>query len=460
MVKFRLFTPREFATRLRDRARLEPRRVEAYLDEHPDEWEALASADPHDAADILEELGEEAALELIRDLDPAEAAEVLDEIRTDLAADILERMEPSAAAEVLGAMQPEEAADVIGALPIELRATLFHAMDDSAEQEVMALLSYPPDSAGGLMTTDVAALPIGMTAGEAIETVRRLHEDLEDLSYIYIVDDRNVLVGVLSFRDLVFGRPGVGLEEVMIPNPVSVTPLTDREQVAELTQRYNLFGIPVVEENGVLLGMVNTEAVLEAIQQEASEDFAAAMGAGAMETAYSPVWRSVRNRVPWLITNLVLTLGTMTFITRFAGLLQEHPELAALMPLVATLGGNAGAQSLAVIIRSIATDDVPRSEVAGIFGRQIGIGVLNGIIIGAVSWGVIAVTSPALSEFAVIVAVAAFANLVIATLAGAAIPLLLRAVGLDPALASNIFVTLLTDLTGFGGFLALAAFLL
>ncbi len=457
MVKFRLLTPRELATRLRDRARSEPRRVEEYLDQHPEEWEALASADPHDAADILEELGEDAAVELIRELNPAEAAEVLDELRPDLAADILEVLDPRVAAAVLSEMQPEEAADVIGALAADLRTALFNAMDDSAERDVLALLSYPHDSAGGLMTTDVAALPLGMTAGEAIEAVRKMHEALEDLSYIYIVDDRNILVGVLSFRDLVFNRPGVGLEEVMVADPVSVTPLTDREEVAELTKRYNLFGVPVVEENGVLLGMVNTEAVLEAIQQEASEDFAAAVGAGAMETAYSPVWRSVKNRVPWLAINLVLTLGTMAFITAYSDLLQEHPELAALMPLVATLGGNAGAQSLAVIIRSLATDDVPRSEVLGIFGRQIGIGTLNGLIIGLLSFAAISLASPGLSEFAVIVGIASFANLVVATLAGSGIPLALRAFGLDPALASNIFVTLLTDLTGFGGFLAFAA---
>lgn len=457
MVRLRLRTPRDLATRLRDRARLEPRRVEQYLDDHPDEWEALAAADPHDAADILEELGEVAATDLIGDLDPAEAAEVLDEMRADLAADVLVELAPTVAAEVLGAMQPEEAADIIGELEVEQRERLLATMDDVAAREVSSLLSYPADSAGGLMTTDVAALPMGLTAGEAIEVVRQLHDDVEDLSYVYITDDDQRLVGVLSFRDLVFNRPGVGLDEVMIPNPVAVTPLADREEVSELTQRYNLFGLPVVEESGRLIGMVTTEAVLLAIQEEASEDFAAAVGAGPTETAYTSVGRSVRNRVPWLALNLTLALGNLFLMESQTEIITEHPRLAVLMPLLATLGGNAGAQSLVVIIRALATDDVPRNEIPGILGRQIAIGAASGVALGALAFGVALVIDPAVAG---VVALGAFVNLVVATSAGASIPLLLRAWGQDPALASNIFVTLITDLAGFGGFLLIAAALL
>ena len=457
MVRLRLRTPRDLATRLRARARSDPRRVEEYLDSHPHEWEALAAADPHDAADILEELGEDAATELIADLGSAEAAEVLDEMRPDLAADVLMELDPLVAADVLAAMQPEEAADVIGELDDDDRHQLLAAMDDAVSSQVAALLSYPPDSAGGLMTTDVAALPVGLTAGEAIEVVRQLHDELEDLSYVYITDDDQKLVGVLSFRDLVFNRPGVGLDEVMVHNPVSATPLTDREDVAELTQRYNLFGIPVVDDNGRLLGMVNTEAVIEAVQAEASEDFAAAVGAGPTETAYTSINRSVRNRVPWLAVNLTLALGNLFVMRSQTDIITEYPSLAILMPLVATLGGNAGGQSLAVIIRALATDDVPRNEIPGILGRQLAIGALAGVVVGVLAFGVAFLFDPAV---AFVVGLGAFVNLVIATFAGSSIPLLLRSWGLDPALASNIFVTLITDLAGFGGFLLIASAML
>ncbi len=457
MVRFRLRTPRDLATRLRERARLEPREVEEYLDQNPAQWEALAAADPHDAADILEELGEDAAFDLIADLEPAEAAEVLDELRADLAAGILAELDSDSASRVLAAMAPEEAADVIGELNNDARSALLETMEIEAAREVAALLSYPADSAGGLMTTDVAALPVGITAGEAIEVVRQMHEELEDLSYVYITDDEHRLVGVLSFRDLVFNRPGLGLDEVMIHTPVSVTPLADREEVAELTQRYNLFGLPVVEEDGRLLGMVTTEAVLQAVQEEASEDFAAAVGAGASETAYSTVSRSVRNRVPWLAVNLTLALGNLFIMQSQTSIIEAHPRLAILMPLVATLGGNAGGQSLAVIIRALATDDVPRSEIPGILWRQVAVGAVSGVIIGALAFAVAWAIDPAV---AVVVAIGSLVNLVIATLAGSGIPLALRGLGFDPALAANIFVTLITDLAGFGGFLAIAAVLL
>ena len=462
MVKLRLLTPRELATRLRERAKSDPERVTDYLESHPAEWEALAAGDPHDAADILEELGNEAAVELMSELQPHEAAEVLDELRPTLAMNILGQLPIEQSAAVLAAMQADEAADVIGLLDTERRMKLFDAMPDSAEERVASLLAYPADSAGGLMTTEVASLSTSTTAGEAIEALRTMHQAVEDLSYVYITDRDSVLRGVISFRDLVFNEPTVSLEEILIPDPISVQVFTDREEVAELTQRYNLFGLPVTDAEGHLMGMVTTEAVLEAIQEEASEDFAAAVGAGAEETAYSSIFSSVRGRIPWLSLNLALALGTLLAVRSFTDLLQEAPILAAVMPLVATLGGNAGAQSLAVIIRELARDDVPRSEIPGILRRQLVIGAMSGLAIGTFAFGAVALMplSGTTMTVALVVGLGTFANLTVATTAGSLIPIGLRALGLDPALASNIFVTLLTDLSGFGGFLALASVLL
>lgn len=458
MVKFRLRTPREIATSLRARAKTEPREVEGYLDSHLDEWTTLAEADPADAADILEELGEDAASDLLLELTSEGAAEVLDELRSDLAVDIIERLSPEHSAQILAALSPMEAADIIGHLGAEHRDAVLEIMADDMSNTVESLLQYPPDSAGGLMTTKVAALPITTTAGEAIEAVRKMHEALEDLSYVYIVDSDQRLVGVLSFRDLVFNPSNASLEEVMVAHPVTVTPYTDREEVAELTTRYNLFGLPVVETNGRLLGMVTTEAVIDAVQQEASEDFATAMGAGKTETPYSSIPQSVKHRLPWLALNLVLALGTLEAISSQSDIIAQLPVLAALMPLVATLGGNAGAQSLAVTIRALATDDVPRSEIPGILGRQLAIGAISGVVIGGLAFAVSLMRADV--TVAAVVGLASFTNLVVATSAGSGIPLVLRSLGLDPALASNIFVTLITDLAGFGGFLAMAAVLL
>jgi magnesium transporter len=244
--------------------------------------------------------------------------------------------------------------------------------------------------------------------------------------------------------------------------------MTDREEVAELAQRYRLFGIPVTDENGALLGVVTTDAVIEAIQDEASEDFAAAVGAGLGETVYTDVTKSFRSRAPWLLLNLTLALAVAYVIENQTGVISSEPVLAALMPIVATLGGNGGNQSLAVMIRSLASDDVPRAQVPSILMRQAGVGVLNGILLAfaaavltfvLVDSGVFESNS-APTEVALVVGLACLANLVIATLAGSAIPLILRRLGLDPALASSILLTMITDLVGFGGFLLVAAALL
>ena len=464
-MRLRLIKPRELAARLLELARRRPAEVEDYLDRHTEEWEALAGATPHDVADILEELGEEAATELLAELAPAEAAEVLEEIHTELAADILEELPPADAAHVLEAMDPSDAADLLAELEPERRAQLIEQMEDQVAKEVLQLLAYPPDSAGGLMTTDIAALPIGLTAGEAIEAIRRLHDELEDLSYVYVVDDEQRLVGVLSFRDLVFNRPGVGLSEVMVPDPISIRPETDREEVAEIIQRYHLFGLPVVDADGRLLGMVTTEAVLEAVQEEASEDFAVAVGAGAEETVHTPVRRSIRSRLPWISFDVLLSFTVVVAVSQFSGILEQFTVLAALMPLVARIGGDAGAQSLAVVIRGLASDDIPTSATRRVLRRETIIGVINGLAIGVLA-GVVGYVMQSLRSgpdpwrIALAMTIAAWANLAIAGLAGAGIPLALRGLGFDPALGSNLFLTTVTDLLGFAGFLAVATALL
>jgi magnesium transporter len=466
-MKLRLRSPRQLARQLLAVARRDHDQVADYLDANPEEWEALAAAIPGDAADILEQLDEIDAVQLLSELPPAEAAEILEEIAPELAAELIEQFPLKELAAALNEMPSEAAADLIGELDEEVTEDLLAAMSDEAEGEVRDLLSYPPDTAGGLMTTEIAALPLGLTTGEAIERIRQLHEEYEDLSYVYVVDDEGRLEGVISFRDLVFRRPGAPLADVMVPDPVAVTTLTDREEVAQLAQRYHLFGIPVVED-GRLVGMVTTEAVIEAVQDEATEDFAAAVGAGIAETVYTAVTASFRMRMPWLALNLVLAMVVAFVIETQTRIISREPVLAALMPVIALLGGNGGNQSLAVMIRSLASDDVPPAQVPRILGRQTEVGMLNGLVLGVLSFGLswflidsgIFESGSDPGEVAVVVAVSAFVVLVVGSVAGSWIPVALRRLGLDPALASSIFLTLLTDVVGFGGFLLMAAALL
>ena len=466
-MRFRLRSPHQLARSLIAAARRDREEVASYLDTRREEWEALAEAAPSDAADLLEQLTEESAAVLLVELDPSDAADILEEIAPELAAELVEDLPPESLAAAITEMTGEAAVDLLAELEEGFAQNVLSLVDDRTEQSIRDLLVYPTDSAGGLMTTEIAHLPVGMAAGEAIERIRNLRGEYEDLSYVYVVDDEQLLKGVLSFRDLVFSRPGDALGEVMAATPISVTAMTDRKEVADLCQRYHFLGLPVTEPHGRLLGMVTNQAVIEAVQDEATEDFVAAVGAGVKETVYTNVSKSFRMRAPWLVVNLVLALIVALVIERQTGIISRQPVLAALMPVVALLGGNGGSQSLAVMIRSLASDDVPPAQVPGILLRQTGVGALNGLLLavaaGVLTYGLLATEvfeskQPVLVGVAV--AVAALANLVIATLAGTAIPLILRRLGLDPALASSIFLTLITDVVGFGGFLLVAGALL
>ncbi len=467
-MRFRLRRPRDLAHALVAAARRDRNEVAEYLEDRPEEWEALVEASPSDAADVIEELREEYAAGLLSDLEPEEAAQVLEEIAPELAAEIVEHVSLADLTAAMAEMTDHEATDLLAELDDGTVARVLDLVDNATEAAYRRLLAYPADTAGGLMTTDIAALPVGLTTGEAIERIRQLNEQYEDLAYIYVVDEMNHLQGVVPFRHLVFKRPGAALGDVMVEDPIAVDPLTDREDIAEICQRYHLLGVPVVDGEGRLLGMVPNEAVIEAIQDEASEDFAAAVGAGTEETVYSDVRASFRVRSPWLVLNLALALVVAYVIEQQTGVISREPVLAALMPVIALIGGNGGNQALAVMIRSMASDDVPGSQVPRILARQTGVGVFNGLLLGVLGGGLTLVlinsgifgsnNEPLL--VATTVGLAAVANLTIGTFAGAAIPVALRRLGQDPALASSIFVTLITDIIGFGGFLLIAAAIL
>jgi magnesium transporter len=468
-MRLRFPRPRNVTETLRDLARRRPEEAEAYLDAHHDEWEELAEYTPENAADILEALEEEGAADLLEELAPDDAAEVLDEMRPEAAADVLETISPATAAALIAMMDTDQAADVIAVLEPDDRTAVLAALDPGAAAEINNLLVFAADTAGGMMTTDFASLPTGVSAGEAIEALRRLHDELgSNLAYVYVTDERGRLRGVVSFRELVFARPGRSLEDVMLADPVSVTTSTDREVVAELIQRYHLLAVPVIDDDGLLVGMVKISEALEAIQAEAGEDIAVMVGAGEEESVFTPVALSVRRRLPWIAFNLVVGVVIAWLIARFESVLAGAVILAAYMPLVALLGGNSGAQSLAVVIRSMATGDLPRGRAARAVRREMAVTMVDGFAIAILAASMGALTVELFGsaatvdpwEIAVILFISVIVSMTVGGLVGSGIPIVLRRLGQDPALASNIFLTMTTDLVSFGGFLVTAALLL
>jgi len=459
-MRFRLPSPASVATNLRDLARRKPDEAEEYLDTHQNEWEALAESNPPDAADILEALDEEGAADLLADLELDEGAEVLNEMRPEAAADVVEEMKPAAAAAYIEEMEADQAADLLEALEEDQREAVIALLSPDVAAAVLSLLRYPKDSAGGLMTTDFAALPASLAAGEAIESLRRLHDELgSNLLYVYVVDEAGRLIGVVSFRDLTFARPGTPIEDVMVNEPVAVTTDTDREVVADLVQRFHLIAVPVVDGSGMLVGMVRFDEAMEAGRDEASEDIALTVGAGAEETVFTPVHVSVSRRLPWISLNLVVGLVIALLIAQFEGLIGDSGVLIAYMPLVALVAGNSGAQSLAVVIRSMAVGDLPPGRATRAVRRELLVGLANGIFISVMAgFGGFLLTGDA--RIGWVIAIAILVDFIVAGLAGAGIPVLLRRLGQDPALASHIFLTMLTDIVGFTAFLVTASVLI
>jgi magnesium transporter len=459
-MKIPFLRPRLITEGLRELARRRPDEAEDYIDAHQEEWEALVEEDPHNAADILEALDSRSAADLVSDLDTEDVGDVLDEMRPEAAADLVEELDPARAAALVGEMDADQAADLIGALDDDARAAVLAGLEPVVAAEIGRLLAYAPDSAGGLMTTDIAVLPLGMTAGEAIEALRRWHDELgSNLIYVYVTDDQRRLRGVVSFRDLVFARPGQGIDEVMVPDPYFVGAEDDREIVAELIQRYHLLAVPVVDQHHSLIGMVKFDEALEAVQAELAEDIAVMVGAGTEEGPYTPVLTSARRRLPWILVNLGAATVVALVIGRFSDIISEFAILAALMPMVAQLGGNTGAQSLAVIIRAMAIGELPPGRAMRAVRRELSVAAILAVLMSIIS-GVLVAAFTGDPELGAIIAIAVAVNLLVAGLAGGGIPVILRRMGLDPALASNIFLTAVTDVVGFGGFLLTALILL
>lgn len=413
------------------------------------EVQELLKRHPAEIAEILSTLREEEAVDLLRrlylrraaaaplgEMDPEEAARLLAELNRDEAVRILSRMDP------------DDAVDLLAELPREMVEDILRRLEEKEAKELSQLLSYPPDTAGGLMSPEVVALPQDMTCQEAIDTLRRLAEELETVYYAYVVDESRRLIGVLSLRDLVFARPDLPIKEVMHTDVLSVPADMDVEEVARLFDRYNFLALPVVDGEGRLLGIVTVDDVIDAIREEATEDMYRMAGAPLEERVDTPWYRSVRLRLPWLYFNLATAFLAASVVGAFESVISKVAALAIFMPIVAGQGGNAGMQTVTIVTRGIALGEVPKGTGWRILAKEFILGLCHGALIGA-TVGAIAYAWKGSFYLGLVAFLAMTFNMIAAGVAGAVIPLTLRALRLDPALASSIFLTTVTDTLGF-----------
>ena len=443
---------------LRDLARSEPGQALIYLENNKDLWVQIAETDPFDSADTLEEFDPSEAGKLITSLPIETSVKIFESLRPRAIIEIVEILKDSYVEEIFKQMDTEDVVDVFERSTEDETEEILEILDKSTKLNINKRLAYPENSVGRQMSEEVAKISTGLKVKDALKELKALHNNVDDLIYVYSVDNEGKLTGVISFREIVFADENELIKNVMIQNPISVNPSSDQEEAAILIKQYELLALPVVDKSNKLIGQTTVNTALDVIQTEIAEDFSQSFGAGAEETIFTPVQKSIRLRLPWIAINMGLAFIVSLLISQFEETIASDILLAALMPVVALVGGNSGAQSLAIVIRALARNDVSDARVFEVIGKQTFIGIINGIFVGVLSFLILSFIG--LNDYSLALSIAVFGNIFIGNLFGSSIPLMLKKIGFDPALASNIFLTLITDIAGFAGFLGIALLLL
>jgi magnesium transporter len=397
---------------------------------------------------------------MLETLPPQAAAQALEHLSDDAAVrEVVEDMDSARLATAVSYMSLDDATDLLSKLPDERRSEILGRLPECDRSILLSLLRYDPETAAGIMSPEVTALPAQMSVSAAIDELRRVASQSEQIYYTYVVDEGRRLVGVLSLRDLILARGEQTLREIMITNLVAVPSETDREEVAALFAKYGYYALPVVDPWNRLLGIVTIDDVVDVIREEATEDVQRMVGAGADERVDSPVPFALKRRVPWLMINLGTAFVAAAVVGAFEASLQRITALAVLMPVVAGQAGNTGAQSMAVVIRGIATGEARGLGVLAAVSREAVIGLLASLPVALLSIGAVLAYWGDMVLSAVI-GLAMVICLIIAASSGALVPMVMKRLGFDPAQSSSIILTTITDVCGLGVFLALGTWLL
>jgi magnesium transporter len=419
---------------------------------------------PSDIADVVESLNDEFRLALVRALPTELASETLSEMEEgEVRSELLTTLAPSEGAELLQELSDDDATDLVGELAPETQDRLLAELPTEEAGDIRDLLQYDEETAGGIMTTALVSVLGHFTAGEAIEAVRVQGREVEDFYTVFVVDDDAKLLGTVPLDDLILSDPGHRIRDLVQPTVASVVPKSDQEEVGHMISRYNLASIPVVSADGVLLGRVTFDDVIDVIEAETTEDLLLFSGVSEAEELRGSSMEAVRARLPWLLLNTMTASLAATVVWLFRSEIAAATLLAVVMPVVAGLGGNAGQQALAVTVRRLATSAGPLEARGRVVGKEIQVALFNGGAIGLIvagASGMLALAMGVDARLGLVVLLAMWGNIAMAGFAGSFIPTLLDRVGQDPAVASTVFLTALTDLTGFLLLLGLATIIL
>lgn len=421
----------------------------------------LAKLRAADISSIMLEMSDReqrSVFSILMERDRQLAAETLKTLGLEWGLDLLLQRPTEEISEVIQEMESDAAASFISALPGEVARQVLEKMDIQESREVQELLGYEEETAGRIMTPNVFSLHEEITVGEAIQTIQTA-QDLEMVFYLYVVDERNHLVGVVSLRQLLMVAPTTPLKKVMTTDVIAVTTDTDQEEVADQVALYDLLAIPVVDDTNKLVGNITVDDVIDVIKDEATEDIFYLAGVEADDHIHTPALTSVRKRLPWLIVNLGTALLAATVVAMYEPTIARFSFLAVFLPVVAGMGGNSGTQTLTIMVRSLALGEVSWKSGKTILLKEIAVGINNGIVTGIIA-GIVAYLWKGNYMLGLVLGGAMTINVVVGGIVGTVVPLVLKKLNVDPAIASSIFVTTFTDAVGFLSFLGLATLLL
>ena len=424
-------------------------------------WNLVKNFHPADISSLMDHLVFREKLILFNILfekDKEKASDVLSEIDPEDAAQILKELPIEQISEILQVTPPDDVASIVDLLPKEMKEAILAAMEEKPSEDVKELLHYEEETAGRIMSPDFYALNQNTNVSDAI-TAMQLEGDVESAFYLYIVDDQNHLVGVVSLRQVMFARPNTRLEEIMARDIISVHPETDQEVVARNVADYNFVAIPVVDSENLMLGVVTVDDVIDVIDKEATEDIYKMVSLDTTDRIQDSAFKSMKKRLPFLIFSLITASVAPWFVHYFEDTIKAFVTLAVFMPLVMALGGIAGNQTIALIVREIAIGQAEWISARKALLKEIIVGIGNGIILGVILAAIsfLLLKNPYLG---LILGLAIIANLFIAALLGTLIPLFLKLLRLDPALGSVNLLTMCTDTAGILAFLGLGTLFL
>jgi magnesium transporter len=398
---------------------------------------------------LFEKLPQEAKERIINILPTDIASEVISEMHEEQdPGELLIGLHPEKRSEIIEELDYDDATDIISQLDEDEQQELLEDLDQEDADSIRALLNYDENTAGGLMNPQLIKVNINLDKKDALDEIIRQSEEMEEFYTIYVVDDDNTLQGVLSIKNIIKAHADVKVRDIVVTDPVYVKADLDQEEVAKLISQYNLTAIPVVDDNMKLLGRITFDDIIDVLQQESTEDMLKISGVSEDEEL-SGNWKdAVKSRLPWLVINLATAYLAASIIRHFDATVAQLPVLAAYMTVIAGMGGNAATQALAVTVRRISLSDLTDNQAYNTVLKEFLVGMLNGAANGLIVFA-IALFYDADPMLGLVLFLAMTGNLIVAGLTGASIPLVLKRVGIDPAVASSIIITTFTDCAGF-----------